>query len=150
MQFDDVWTPKLVGEVLIEAAMWSIASAGRTGPAGDRSLMPDLLMTEDERKREDWSSLTEGEPEKKRRALSPARVSLLEKAIEWPFVYLDKQEGAARVLQLWLRCKCTRYRFIDAVDHRKWSRATAYRRRDRALSLISQGLDRDGVRVPRS
>ena len=37
MHFDDVWTPKLVGEVLVDAAMWSIASAGPTGPADDLS-----------------------------------------------------------------------------------------------------------------
>lgn len=149
MHFDDVWTPTLVGKILIEAAMWSIASAGRTGPAGDRSLMPDLMMSEDERKREEWLSLLEGEPEKRRRALSPARVSLLEKAIQWPPTYLKGSDGPARVLQLWLLCKCSRVRFSKAVDQKGWSRATAYRARDKALSLISQGLDRDNVEVPR-
>lgn len=134
--YDDVWTPKLVGEVLVDAAKWSIASAGRTGPADDRNGILEKL---------DPENVT---PSRKR-MLSPARVSLLEMAIHWPTIYLKGNDGAARVLQLWLRCKCTRYRFGNAVDDKGWSRATAYRLRDKALSTISQGLDRDRIEVPR-
>ncbi len=134
--YDDVWTPKLVGEVLVDAAKWSIASAGRTGPADDRNGILEKLDPENVVPSRKWM-------------LSPARVSLLEKAIHWPAIYLKGNDGAARVLQLWLRCKCTRYRFGHAVDDKGWSRATAYRLRDKALSTISQGLDRDRIEVPR-
>ena len=136
MHFDDVWTPKLVGEVLVDAAMWSIASAGPTGPADDRNGILEKLDPENV-------------PPPRKRSLSPARVSLFEKAIHWPTIYLKENDGAARVLQLWVRCKCTRCRFSHAVDDKGWSRATAYRARDKALSVISQGLDRDHVEVPR-
>ncbi|OOL18179.1 hypothetical protein BRY73_08460 [Ochrobactrum sp. P6BS-III] len=87
------------------------------------------------------------EPVKKRRRYSPQEVSFFEKAIQWPIDHLPDQDGQARVLQLWLRCKITRLRFADEVSRKNWSRATAYRQRDRALSTISIKLDRQGVPV---
>ncbi|WP_210211149.1 hypothetical protein [Borborobacter arsenicus] len=83
----------------------------------------------------------------RRRRLSPARVSFLERAMFWPEIYLKDEGGAARMLQLWLRCKTSRKRFVSELKRRGLARATAYRKRDKALSIISVGLDRDGVRM---
>jgi hypothetical protein len=39
-------------------------------------------------------------------------------------------------------------KFDSEVKAKGWSRATCYRRRDRALAVISIGLDRDGISLP--
>lgn len=142
------WTPEIVAETLVDAARWCLLTAGRTGPARVKSLMPDIDMSMADRLAEGWSSVVGKDDERRlRRAFAAGRISQLEWAIRWPIDYLDAEPGARRVLQLWLRCKVTRLRFDGEVKARKWSRATAYRQRDRALSLISVGLDRDRVRL---
>ena len=48
---------------------------------------------------------------------------------------------------LWSLCKVSRRSFAGAVKARGISRPAAYQLRDRGLSMISQGLQRDGVLV---
>ncbi|OWV79568.1 hypothetical protein ATY77_26640 [Rhizobium sp. R634] len=143
MDFADVWTPKIVGEELLEAVRWANRAAGRVGPAGLRSNMPNLaLITSDE----DFDGWPPIEIRPMRRALAPARVSQLERAIWWQATYLKDQPGAARVLKHWVRAKLTHgMTFGEACDRRGWSRPTAYRRRDEALAAISMGLAQEGV-----
>lgn len=146
MDASPVWTPDIVGETLIDAARWCLLTAGRTGPARVKSLMPDLDMSMADRLAEGWSSVVGEDQERRlRRAYAAGQISQLEQAIRWPIEYLDAEPGARRVLQLWLRCKVTKLRFDAEVKAKKWSRATAYRQRDRALSAISMGLDRDRI-----
>ena len=78
---------------------------------------------------------------------SPARISRLLEALEWPAKYVaPTAPGDARVLGLWVRCKVFKRPFNEAVDKRRFlTRAAAYRMRDRALTTISVKLDRDGV-----
>lgn len=147
---DDVWTPKLVGDELVAAVKWAQSAAGPTGPAGSRSGMLSLALTSDERFLMDWPSIAEMEefdpPPPMRRGLSPAMVSRMERILTWPMRYLDNEPGAARVLKVWVRCKINKgMKFDDACADRGWSRATAYRSRDKALSEIAQGLTRDGI-----
>lgn len=148
-QYTDYWTPKLAGEILIEAARWALTHGGPAGPASIRSSMPELAMDWIDRMAQGWASVASQQPTKKRRNYRPAEVSQFERAILWPLEYLADQDGLARVLQLWLRCKITKQKFDAAVDERKWSRATAYRHRDKALSIISQGLDAAGISLPK-
>ena len=149
MRHADCWTPKLAGEVLVEAARWALVYGGPTGPARIRSSMPELAMDWRDRMANGWDSVASQEPSQRRRNYRPSEVSQFERAILWPLEYLSEHDGLARVLQLWLRCKITKQKFDAAVDERKWSRATAYRHRDKALSIISQGLDAAGVGLPK-
>jgi hypothetical protein len=71
----------------------------------------------------------------------------MERVLAWQGTYLRAHPGPARVLALFLRCKVTRTRFSEAIRERRWSRSTAYAARDRALTLIAQGLNRDGVAI---
>lgn len=139
---EGTWTPKSVGEVLVEMVRWCMSSAGPIGPARLRSVMPELVMDLTDRLAEGWSSIADMEPSKKRRSYRPAEVSMLERAIRWSIDFLADHPGPARVLNLWLRCKITKMTFAEEVDRKGWSRATAYRQRDKALSLIAIGLSK--------
>ena len=138
----------LVGETLIEAGWLAIVTEGRVGPAQVRSLMPALQMSGPERLAAGWDfSLAADDAElarRRRRSLVPARVSFLLRAMEWPKTYLSEEPGAARLLQLWVACKTSRRR---ELKRRGLARATAYRKRDKALAMIAVGLDRDGVKM---
>lgn len=148
----ETWTPKLVGERLIEAVRWANYAAGQVGPAGIRGGMPSYAPTWEERLAEGWGipelAGDEQQPDRRMRVpATPAQITAFEAALTWPAIYLlPDHEGSARIMCVWVRCKAARASFDDAVDRRKTiSRATAYRLRDRALSIISQGLDRDRV-----
>lgn len=142
-EFADVWTPKLVGEELLEAVRWANRSAGPVGPARLRSNMPNLAMITDDADFDGWPPM---EVRPMRRALSPARVSQLERALYWQATYLKDQRGAARVLKHWVRVKLTKgMTFDQACDRRGWARPTAYRRRDEALREIAVGLTMAGI-----
>lgn len=134
---------------MVEAARWALTYGGPAGPARIRSSMPELAIDWRARMANGWDSVASQEPSRRRRNYRPSEVSQFERAILWPLEYLADQDGLARVLQLWLRCKIIRQPFDAALKEKKWSRATAYRHRDRALSIISQGLDAAGIAVPR-
>lgn len=151
MLMDDVWTPKDVGEYLVEAVKWAQKAAGPVGPAGYRGGLPDPALTSDERELEGWLSIAEIEeidpPKQMRLNYSPAKVSQMERVLAWPMKYMDPAEtGAIRVLKVWLRCRITRGQKFDAACKvRGWARATAYRQLDKALAQIALGLTRDGI-----
>ena len=150
----DTWTPKLVGERLIEAVKWARYHAGPTGPAPVRALMPTYYPSPEDREREEWGDPENIEdvssPPPVRRQLRPDEVSALIEALYWPAKYAVVQlPTASRVLNLWLRCKVYRGNFDKVIEHRReFSRATAYRYRDKALAAIAIGLERDGVPLP--
>lgn len=148
----DVWSPKLVGERLIEAIRWARFNAGRTGPAGVKAASILYVPSDDDFEVEGWGQREKAEEEEKApaRRYSPAKVSALVATLDWPGKYLVPADAvtSAEMLNLWLRCKVYRGNFDKAVENRRKpiSRASAYRYRDRALSLIAQGLARDGVK----
>lgn len=154
MPADDQWNPKRVGDALIEAVTWARYCGGPVGPSGIRSAMPSYNPTWEDRLTEGWG-LPDGPDEEEqaarernlRRATTPEQVSRHLAALEWPAIYVAKNNpGDARVLALWVKCKVYRRPFNAAVDRRKYlTSSLAYRMRDRALSAISVGLDRDGV-----
>ena len=150
----DQWTPKVVGERLIEAVRWAQYAAGPVGPGQMRGSMPTYAPTWEERLEEGWG-LPDGPDQeeaayrdrKLRISASAEQITAHLACLEWPARYLiPSSAGDARVLNLWVRCKVLKRPFNDAIDRRKFlSRGAAYRMRDRALSIISVGLDRDGV-----
>lgn len=148
----DVWTPKLVGERLVEAQKWVRYNAGPTGPASVRAASIPFLPTDDDFEIEGWGQREKAEQEDDQpapRRYSPAKVSAILAALEWPGKYLvPEYPDAARYLHKWLRCKVYRGNFEKAIEAEgRMSRMSAYRYRDRALSVIAQGLTRDGVPV---
>ena len=165
----ECWTPKLVGSCLIDAVGWARRSGGPVGPASMRGSMPAYNPTLDDHLDEGWGLPEAADGPEDERALFPSppagRVTFLEAALEWPARYLyPDHEGSARMLGLWVRCKVSHRPFDDVLRARYsrvvvgedgakvrvWgmSRSSAYDLRTRGLSLISQGLDRDGVPLP--
>ncbi len=141
-----VWTPKIVGEELLEAVRWANRSAGYVGPARIKSGMPDLAMISSDRDFDGWPPMADLEARPMRRSLSPARVSQLDRALWWQATYLKDEPGAARVLKHWVRARLSKgMTFGEAIKRRGWSRSTAYRGRDKALALIAVGLTNDGI-----
>lgn len=149
-RYIDVWTPKIVGEELVEAVRWAQAAAGPVGPARFKATMPEPYFLTWERVYEGWDEeLPPDATPPRRRPYPPARISFFERVLWWPSEYLRGHDGPARVLKVWVRCKVFRVPFNKEVDRRGWNRATAYRQRDRALALISMGLASKGVPLPR-
>lgn len=145
-----VWTPDLAGDDLVAASRWAWATAGRVGPAGFRSGLPSFYLLPDERAEEGWDRYLEGDEDdkaerKRRRSYSAAQISWMEQVLWWPSTYLADLPGPASVLKIWLRCKVVKRPFDEACKAKKWSRATAYRARDRALGAIASGLIADRV-----
>ena len=147
---DDQWSPKLVGEALIEALRWARYAAGKTGPAGYTGMrLPEALLSPEDRLALGWDAAIEADPEDARSMrvqLSSAQVSRHEAALEWAANYLcPDHHGSARMVGLWAASKAYRRSFDGALKARGVGRSLAYRMRDRGLSLIAQGLDRDGA-----
>ncbi len=146
----ETWTPKAVGEAMTEALRWASWAAGRVGPGGIKTVALPFIASLDEHLANGWglpeiAGDDEPDPRRLRVMPSPEQISRHEAALDWPRVYLRDNEGSARILALWLRCKITKRPFDASVKARATiSRTAAYALRDRALSLISQGLDRDG------
>lgn len=149
----ETWTPKLVSERMVEAVRWATYSGGKVGPGGIKGSMPAFNPTLDDHLDEGWGlpeAAGDDEPGDGKRLVvqaTAAQITRHEAALLWPVRYLHPDyEGSARMLCLWLRCKVYRRPFEDEVKRRGTiSRATAFRLRDRGLSIISMGLDRDGV-----
>ena len=149
----ETWTPKRVGEAMTAALRWATYSGGKVGPAGLRGSMPSFIASLDDHLDEGWGLpevAGDEEPGDGKRLVvqaTAAQITQHEAALLWSARYLcPDYEGSARMLGLWLRCKVYRRPFDDAVKRRGTiSRATAFRLRDRGLSIISTGLDRDGV-----
>lgn len=151
---EELWTPKRVGDSLIEAVKWAQHSGGSWRPRGFGSGLPEMAMSYDERLFEGWGSLDEigdfDKPKAPRKSYAPWKVSQMERVLLWPVNYLhgfeDENPGAFRVFKVWVHCKINRgVKFDAACDKRGWSRATAYRSRDKVLSRIAQGLTDDNI-----
>lgn len=148
----DQWTPKAVGEAMIEALRWARWAAGRTGPAGYVGLrLPEAALSAEDRVALGWDAVsgsaddpTDLPPPRIRP--SAAQVSRHQHALEWAAIYLcPEYHGSARMVGLWAASKAYRRSFDGALKARGVHRSLAYRLRDRGLSLIAQGLDRDRV-----
>ena len=149
MDLSDTWTPKLVGERLVEAIRWARYNAGPTGPASVRAAAIPFVPTAEDFEAAGWGEreVADEEPPPSARRYSPAKISAILDALEWPARYtVASKPKSTEILNLWLRCKVYRGNFEKVIEHRgEMSRMSAYRYRDRALSAIAVGLTNDGV-----
>lgn len=148
----ETWTPEKVGERLVEALRWAQHAAGRTGASGVVGMrLPEAILSLEDHLAAGWGiPETADDPNEERPLrvqLSAAQVTALEDVLCWPARYLcPDHAGSARMVGLWAACKARRSSFDRALKARKTiARATAFRLRDRGLSLIAQRLTRDQV-----
>ena len=149
-----IWTPELVRDRMIEAVRWARYTAGPTGPAPIRSLMPEYRASLEDHLAEGWGlpEKADGVDEAERAIhlrMPPERVDQMIWVLDWCRLYLAKDRpGDAVILNLWLRCRVYRGNFDTALKRRSFAmtRRHAYRMRDRALAHISQRLDKEGFR----
>lgn len=137
---EEQWTAEMVCWRLIDAAKTAEAVVSRPGPGRRSTAWPQIVR--------DWADLMEHKAEdagRPRRFISRAQVQRMEEAMLWPTRYV-RDPRQRIVLAEYLRARAQRKSFSDAIKRRRWSRATAYRTRDRALAIIAVSLMRDGVR----
>lgn len=149
-QVNDGWLPKEVGTQMIAALRWARLNAGRVGPAGfGFQRWPEANLSDEAFAEEGWGVREFADPPQPMRLQeTPAQISRHLAALEWPLTYLlPHHEGSARIVGLWAACKAHKRPFDAAVRAKNLHRSFAYKLRDRGLSLISQGLDRDGIQV---
>lgn len=153
-EITDLWVPKTVEKRLIEAAKLTLTTTGRVGPKEFGSAMPmyqrewtDWLAQLDDTNKLPEDVRIEKDERPSRVGATSRQITRMEASMRWPIQYLEAMPGPRRVLAVFLRCRAYRKPFGLACKRLGWPRATAYRARDKALSLIAQGLNRDGVPV---
>lgn len=153
VEADDGWTVEKVRDRLLEAAHGCERLSGRIGPARLKGFWPDVdsfrdMTPADRRERELAVIAGTRPPDRSSRPLDPRRIARIEEAIEWPGRYLDADEHARnrKALQIWLWCDVRNQKFRATCLHVGLAWRTAYWRRDAALSVILEGVIRDGVR----
>lgn len=140
-----MWSTKMVEERLIEAlktARYAVKGDGGGASSGWPEYLSDW---------EDWlaqadSGTLMNRDMKPTMTANKWQVSRMEEALGWQSSYLKATPGPARVLTWYLRSKLHGGSFAALLRRKGLSRATAYRSRDRALSIIAFGLMRDGVK----
>lgn len=139
------WEPQLVRATLVGAARFIGATTPRVGPASIRSSMPEIV-----RDWEDWAGWVDEHGYMPMRHVGIVRtqekVTMAEQAMLWPIRYVEREE-CRQVLCAFIGACAVGRPFSKVIRTKGWVRPTAYVRRDRALHLISAGLERDDVRV---
>lgn len=136
------WTPALVGHALIWALRCARTTAGPTGPKGFGQGTLAVIYAPDE-------IAMMAAPEVPRVKITPQSISQMEAILAWHSEHLvgATTKDIVDVLNGWLRCRVFKVRFGKWCDRKGINRRTAYRRVDRALSIISTALDRSGAPV---
>ena len=146
------WTPEHVGSRLLAAVnlLWV-----EEGDGPDDLKAQSIGYTHSRRDVQGWDQ--EGADSWRARGMqalarqrampSPYELTLMSEALQWPLRYLREEGGAARMLQLWLRCRGRRKGFARRLALSKLSERTGHRKKDRALDIIAAGLRGDGVAV---
>lgn len=145
----DHWTPELVEARLVEALRWVRFTAGRVGPGAVRSAMPVYVPQLADYLEEGWG-LPERAPDDDLEARphmpGAEEISQLEAALSWVGAILaPRSVEMARAVNAVAFSKACAIPFSRIAKQRGISRATAYRLRDRGLSIISVHLDQEGV-----
>lgn len=138
---DMLWTMEMVCDRLVEAVKTAERTIRRPSPAMTGTAWPSWIYTFDD--------LVGHKPEDKeppRSNVPRERITRMEEALLWQAKYLGNEEAPARVLRTYLKCKAHRIPFDRVCKKKGWSRATAYRSRDRAMTIIAYSLMRDGVK----
>ncbi len=132
------WTAEMVRHRLVEAARTAEAIVARPGPSRRCTAWPEIER--------DWADMMNHKTEDRvtPRYISQASIERMEEALPWPRRYVRDQRQRI-VLAEFLRARALRYPFTDAIKRRRWSKAGAYRTRDRALATIAMSLMRDKI-----
>ncbi len=139
----DLWTPYRVRRCLV-FSLRALQAMG--GGGGGRSAWMAYLH--------DYVEAEDPKPLPERDQVRPARIQLsalettrVEAAVLWQSLYLEPGGGDALALKAWLLSKVCRIDLGEILSGQPiaMSVPTCYRRRDRALGIIGQGLARDGV-----
>lgn len=136
---DMIWDDKMVERRLIEAVRIAEAAVKSPRPKNAVAAWPSHLYDADDLLGQTPDESGAG------RVVPRFRITEMEEAIMWQAKYLKGHDGPARVLRTYIRCKVYRISFNEVVKQKGWSRASAYRARAKALSLIAYCLMRDGV-----
>ena len=144
----DHWTPTLVEEAMIEAATWLRRTGPAAGPSGFVTVLMRYRPTMEDHLAEGWG-LPEPPDEEPRLTLAASRrqVARYEAALQWPARILLPigRETEARALNLWVAHKAGAGSWGRLLKERSLGRAAANAARDRALSLISMRLEKEGL-----
>lgn len=136
-----LWTIDMVAERLIEAVRTAERAVKRPAPSQGHVAWPSWIYS--------YEDIMDHKPEDQappRGHATRGQIDRMEEAIQWQSQYLKAEDGAARVLRTYLKCKVYRVPFDKACKRKGWARATAYRSRDRAMTIIAYSLMRDGVK----
>jgi len=155
----DIWIPRLVGEVLVDALRWAKKTAGPVGPAGFKTnrKLQRFIPTLEDHLEEGWGLPEVAGDEEEwlapvELAIDPKRADLFMHALTWVGVYLinDGHPATGKILSLSLAHSVSRNSraFDAALKQEGVSRRHSYRMRDKGLSIIAQALNRDQVPVP--
>lgn len=144
------WTPELVEERLIDALLWAKYNVGPVGRSGVRSGMPKYKPTLEDFAAEGWGLPEIADPDDIEDdrlfvQLSPEAVDRHTSALDWSRLHLapDHREEAI-ALNLYLLCKVNGLpvrREVRQRHHVEMSVSTFYRKKSRALSILSQKLE---------
>ena len=136
----DYWSYDLVAENLIKA----FKMLDRITPGdGGSSAWPPILREYGDIVDELAGGETFKSRNQSRLILTADQVSRVDDVMDWQRRYLRDQPGPSRVLAIWVRCKISKSKFQDACRASRINRHTAYRARDRAVTLICSGLIAD-------
>lgn len=143
----------MVKNRLIEASKWAERASGPVGPSRVRGSCPIYRATLEDHLAEGWGIpevAGDDQPDERRLhvALSAIEVERLEDVLQWQARYLAGHVVMGRILGLWLRAQALgkKGHFERALRGLNLPKTTGYRLRDRAITTIAMGLERDGVR----
>lgn len=146
----DHWTPDLVEARLVDAVRWMRFSGGGVGPASIRSAMPIFIPSLRDFAEEGWGLPERADEdedlETRERPPTLEEIAALEDALTWVGgIIAPRDIDMARAVNAAVFAKAYDIPFTAVIRRRRMDRRTAYRLRDRGLSVISVVLDQRGV-----
>lgn len=153
-----LWTKKRLERRLVEAVKVVQITVGRVGPAKARTFWPESFKLFQDAAGEVQRTYPPEQTKKPRLQATSAQIARSDEALAWPKRYVEDL-FILRHLIAWLQLKAEpRMRFDDEVERwvrvtwawscvneRGWALSTADRNRTHAITLIIQGLQREGV-----
>jgi hypothetical protein len=150
---EEIWTPDLVEQRLVDAIRLRERTIGRVAPKAYGSGSPNYFHDAMDR----WFQQMQEEEERRANAAERNRVRLGATAIEvanadnallWPISYLRSDPNALVALNCFLFAKAKRLRSWQRhAERRGLTKSTAKRHKARAIARICGGLLRDGIPV---
>jgi len=141
-----IWTPEIVRARFVEACDTERRTPTRMFASGSGYWPAYVHSFED---MVGWGAKRLAEEREMRFARIPPSASAISRhseVMEWSMTILT-DEKVRRIVWAWAWCKAEGRSFSAHCDREGWVKATAYRRRDKALSAIASDLGMRGVLV---